>query len=222
MLVDFFSKNNIKGVIFDCDGVLVDSEVLSCGALNVIFEKYFNVDIGTDYSPIVGKALKDSIGYFLKTFSIQVPDTINLDDLYKEKDLAYMNVARNKIKLFPGVLELLDYLIKSNLKFSLASSGTPEKINFNLEQGKISNYFKIVTSAKEVKNGKPHPDLFLLSAKKLSLLPADCAVIEDSVSGIKAAKAAHMVAIAVTNTFDHSTLQDAGADIIVTRLNELI
>lgn len=220
---DFFSKNsNIKGVIFDCDGVLVDSEVLSCGALNVIFKKYFNVDIGRDYSHVTGKSLKDGFKYYIETHHIQVPPSLRISDLYKEKDQAYMTVARNKLKLFPGVLELLEYIKKSNLGVSVASSGTPEKIKFNLEQGRITDYFKIITSANEVENGKPHPDLFLLSAQKLSLQPTECAVIEDSVSGIKAAKAANMIAIGVTNTFDEPTLQKAGADIIVTKLNELI
>lgn len=219
---DFFSQNNIKGVIFDCDGVLVDSEKLSCGALNVIFEKHFQVDIGTDYRPVIGKALKDSIGYFLKTFNIQLPSDFDLLTLYKEKDQAYQNLARNKLQLFSGVIELLEFLRKSQIIIAVASSGSHEKIHFNLEQGKIQQYFEIITSADEVKNGKPSPDLFLYSAKKMKIDPKMCLVIEDSVSGIKAAKDANMIAIGVTNTFEYKDLSEAGADKIVTKVNELV
>ena len=219
---DFFSENNIKGVIFDCDGVLVDSEKLSCGALNVIFEKYFNIDIGTDYSPVIGKSLKDSIGYYLSAFQVKLPNTIKLQTLYREKDAAYQNLARNKLQPFSGVNELLEYLKQSSLEITVASSGSHEKIQFNLEQGKLQKYFSIITSADEVQYGKPNPDLFILSAKKLSLDPTNCLVIEDSVSGIKAAKAANMLAVGVTNTFDRKVLLNAGADKIITRLDELI
>ena len=219
---DFFSENNIKGIIFDCDGVLVDSEKLSCGALNVVFEKYFNIDIGTDYSQIIGKSLKDSLGYYISTFQIKVPNTLDLQTLYQEKDASYQNLARNNLQPFSGVIELLEYLKQSLLQITVASSGTHEKIQFNLEQGKLQKYFSIITSADEVQHGKPNPDLFLLSAKKINLNPSNCLVIEDSVSGIKAAKAANMFTVGVTNTFDSKTLLEAGADKIVVKLDELI
>ncbi len=218
---DYFSQNNINGVIFDCDGVLVDSEKLSCGALNVVFEKYFQVDIGTNYSPVIGKALKDSFAYYLKTFNIQLPKDFDLNELYKEKDLAYQRLARNKLKPFPGVTQLLTFLKQMHITVAVASSGTHEKIKFNLKQGKLQNYFTIITSADEVKNGKPNPDLFLLSAQKMNIDPKNCLVIEDSVLGIKAAKLANMLAIGVTNTFDEKSLADAGADRIVIRVDEL-
>ena len=219
---DFFLENNIKGIIFDCDGVLVDSEKLSCKALNVVFEKHFNIDIGTDYSKVIGKALKDSFAYYFTTFNVDIDSSIDLRILYQEKDTAYQNLAINNLKSFPGVIELLNFLQKTTLKFTVASSGTHEKILFNLEQGRLKKYFSIITSADEVTNGKPQPDLFLLSAKKLNLEPESCLVIEDSISGIKAAKSANMLAIGVTNTFDSKSLQEAGADKIIERLDELL
>lgn len=220
--MDFFTHHNIKGVIFDCDGVLVDSELLSCGAINVIFEKYFNVDIGHDYSSIIGNRLEDTFKFYLEKFDISIPSTINLTDLYKQKDQEYQNLARGKLHLFPGVEELLKNLINRTIKISVASSGTPEKIKFNLHEGGLTKYFTILTSAVEVQNGKPHPDIFLLSAQKMHLKPENCLVVEDAVAGVKAAKAAGMMAVAVPNTFDKQFLIEAGADKIITRLDELI
>lgn len=219
---DFFSQNDIQGIIFDCDGVLVDSEKLSCGALNVIFEKYFQVDIGTDYSPVTGKSVKDGFKYYIETFHIQVPPSLQLSDLYIEKERIYQDSARNSLESFPGVTELLDFLKKPTFSIAVASSGSHEKINFNLTQAKLDSYFSLITSSDEVVHGKPHPDLFLHCAQKIGVDPKHCLVIEDSVSGIKAAKAAKMLAVGVTNTFAEKNLVAAGADKIVTRLDELL
>ena len=219
---DFFSQNDIQGIIFDCDGVLVDSEKLSCGALNVIFEKYFQVDIGTDYSHVTGKSVKDGFKYYIETFHIQVPPSLELSDLYIEKERIYQDSARNSLKSFPGVTELIDFLKKPTFSMAVASSGSHEKINFNLTQAKLDSYFSLITSADEVVHGKPHPDLFLHCAQKIGVDPKHCLVIEDSVSGIKAAKAAKMLAVGVTNTFAEKNLVAAGADKIVTRLDELL
>lgn len=219
---DFFSQNNIKGVIFDCDGVLVDSEKLSCSALNVVFERHFQIDIGSDYSQVLGKSLKDGFKYYIETYNLIIPSSLKLTDLYNEKDRAYQDLARNNLQTFPGVKKLLNFLQNTSYKVAVASSGSLEKINFNLHQGKLEGYFSIISSADEVQHGKPQPDLFLLSAKKMNLNPENCVVIEDSVSGIKAAKAANMMAIGVTNSFDGQILLSAGADRIVTRLDELL
>lgn len=219
---DFFSQNNIQGIIFDCDGVLVDSEKLSCGALNVIFEKYFQVDIGTDYSHVTGKSLKDGFKYYIETHHIQVPPSLDLTELYVEKDRVYQNSAKNNLQSFPGVVDLLNFLKKTTFSIAVASSGSHEKIDFNLTQAKLDSYFSIISSADEVAHGKPHPDLFLLCAQKMGVDPKHCLVIEDSVLGIKAAKAANMLAVGVTNTFAKKSLVTAGADMIVTRLDELL
>ena len=79
--MDFFSENKIHGVIFDCDGVLVDSELMSCSAINIIFEKYFHVDIGTDYTPVIGKKIADGFDYYINKFNVTVPAHINLQEL---------------------------------------------------------------------------------------------------------------------------------------------
>lgn len=221
-MVDFFTKNNIKGIIFDCDGVLVDSEKLSCGALNVVFEKHFNIDIGTDYSNIIGNALADSFFYYFNKFNLELLSNSEMQQLYLEKDLAYQNLARGTIKSFPGVIFLIEEIEKLHLYKAVASSGTHNKINFNLTESNLKKYFSVISSADEVEKGKPHPDLFLLTAQKMFLEPQQCAVIEDSLSGIKGAKAANMYAIGVSNTFDKESLLSVGADIVVSRLDELL
>jgi phosphoglycolate phosphatase len=216
------SKNEIIGVIFDCDGVLVDSEKLSCYALNLVFEKYFNVDIGSDYSNVLGKNLNDSFIYYFNKFNIRLPPPVTFENLYFEKDNEYQNLARDILRPFPGVVELLDFLKKKKIEVCVASSGTLEKIEFNLNQTKLRKYFNIITSSDEVTKGKPDPELFLLSAKKMQIDPNRCLVIEDSLSGIEAAKKANMTVVGVSNTFKTDELLQSGADKVVKRIDELI
>lgn len=219
---DFFTKNSIKGVIFDCDGVLVDSEVLSCNALNVIFEKHFKIDIGNDYSPVIGKSVIDGINYYISKHKISVPASLDITKLGEEKDETFMSLARDTLKSFPGVIILLEYLQTEKISKCVASSGSLEKITFNLQETKLLKYFEIISSSQEVIKGKPNPDLFLLSAKKMNLRPEECVVIEDSVMGIKGAKAAHMMAVGVTTSFKKDDLLLAGADVIITRVDDLL
>lgn len=96
----------------------------------------------------------------------------------------------------------------------LASGSIHRVIDEVLAMQNLRSYFKDITSSEDVSAPKPSPEIFLLSAKRLGVPPEKCCVIEDTVNGIKAALAAGMTAVAITNTFDASSLFDAGADTV--------
>lgn len=207
-----------KGVIFDCDGVLVDSEALSCGAWNILFEKEYHIDIGTDYSHILGKTTKEVVESFFKLHSLEyTPDILPKIAAMKEK--IYQESARGKLKPTPGVKEFITKLIQHNVPIIVASSGILDKIKFNLREAGLSEYFTHIISADDIKNGKPHPEIFLLAAERLKIPIKECIVIEDSVTGVAAGKASGAFTVAITTTFPPEKLLQA--DLVIKKFEEI-
>jgi HAD superfamily hydrolase (TIGR01509 family) len=132
-------------------------------------------------------------------------------DTADEWQAQYFASAAGKLAAFPGLTGLLDVLECRGKKLAVASSGPPAKIRFNLEQARLASRFAVVVSRVEVAQGKPAPDLFLLAAARLELDPARCAVIEDSVYGIEAARRAGMLALGFASSHSEAVLREAGA-----------
>jgi len=178
--------NSISLVIFDCDGVLVDSEILSQRVLLsmlaevgvVVSEDYFLINfLGYNFEHVTAKVFADF--------------AVTLTSEFRQRYRAAL------IEVFASELQKTEHLdrILSQLKVNscVATSGSPEKVKHSLHYTKLEQYFddRVFTSS-EVKNGKPAPDLFLHSAKKMGVEPHNCLVIEDSNAGIRAAQAANM------------------------------
>ena len=120
-------------------------------------------------------------------------------------------MLREHKPLFEGVVPLIHRLAK-RYQLGLASGSIHRVIDEVLKMQNLRVYFQDVTSSEDVSAPKPSPEIFLLSAERLGVSPEKCSVIEDTVNGIKAGKAAGMTVIAITNTFDTATLARAGAD----------
>jgi HAD superfamily hydrolase (TIGR01509 family) len=209
----------IQAVIFDCDGVLVDSEAMSCYALNVVFQNEFGIDIGTNYSNIIGTSLKFSLQYYLNKFQLSTTNIQHLADL---KETAYYEMAKKRLTSFPNCEEFIRLLLQNDYPVTVASSGSLNKIRFSLDAVNLSKYFSIVTSALEVKHGKPAPDLFFLAANKLSVKPSSCLVIEDSINGVRAATNAGMQVAGFPGTFQKDLLINEGAIYVKNGYSDLI
>jgi HAD superfamily hydrolase (TIGR01509 family) len=198
------------GVIFDCDGVLVDSEKLSCGAwLPVLARRGLRVELA-EIETLIGKSDAAVLEYLQRTYQVTLDAAV-----IAEREKEYFDSARGRLRSFAGVREALVELRAREYGVAVASSGRREKILFSLVEAALSPFFDVVCSATEVRHGKPAPDLFLLAARRLGLAPARCAVIEDSIFGIAAAKAAGMQAIGFTSSHGAAVLQRAGADIVI-------
>jgi len=204
----------VKAIIFDCDGVLVDSEPYSCAVWKPVLAKR-GIHIEEDFKLIVGKNSSDAIKFFFDKYSF----TGNIDEIAKEKEEEYYNFAKGKLKPFPGTVEFIEKALELNLAICVASSGTPEKINFNLSESGLKGYFKTIISCEDIKRGKPEPDIFLASAGRLGVKPGNCIVVEDSLYGITAARRASMFCIGLTTSFPPEKLTEA--DMIADTLSEV-
>ncbi|PAQ01971.1 HAD family hydrolase [Mesorhizobium mediterraneum] len=179
-------------VIFDCDGVLVDSETLSVAALlGMITLAGGDVSEELAYEHFLGKSMKSVREILLSDFGIDITDQ-HLTGMRVE----LMRKFREELKPIPGIGQVLARL---GLPCCVASSGTLDRIRYALDvTGLLELLEPHLFSAAMVARGKPAPDLFLHAAAKMGAIPQNCLVIEDSPAGIEAARAAGMRVLAFT------------------------
>ncbi|MEK7211329.1 MAG: HAD-IA family hydrolase, partial [Patescibacteria group bacterium] len=139
--------------------------------------------------------------------------------MFQERHEVICKLFKEKIRLMPGAAELLSRLKAGNIQMALASSSTLSLVQIAVEQLGLGQYLQAIITGDMVEKGKPDPEMFLLAAEKLGVLPASCIVFEDAPSGVAAAHAAGMKAVAVPHaTSPAENLQDA--DLIINHLNE--
>jgi HAD superfamily hydrolase (TIGR01509 family) len=196
----------VLGVIFDCDGVLVDSERMSVGSWLPVLARHGIPAELAQIEPFIGKSDRAVLDHFRRLSGVPLGD-----EVFAERQAEYFRAARGNLRTFPGVVAVLDELRAQSVPMAVASSGRPQKIRFNLEQAGLTEFFDVVVSSVEVERGKPAPDLFLLAASRLGLRPEQCAVVEDSVFGIQAARSAGMLTLGYTSSYPASVLCEAAA-----------
>jgi HAD superfamily hydrolase (TIGR01509 family) len=207
-----------KALILDCDGVIVDSEPLSCGAWNLLFQREYQVEVGTNYDDILGGNTQDSALYYLKKHNLEITEAI-IEELCVLKEQTYLELAKGKLRPNNGVEKILEQARLLGWKIGVASSGIPSKIKFSLEQVGLQNRFDTIVGMREGLQGKPSPDIFLETASRLLTEPEECIVIEDTPKGITAGKRAGMFVIGITTTFSKEILKNA--DLIISSFKEL-
>ena len=183
-----------RTIIFDLDGLLIDSEVISYQLYQDLLGQYgysFTVeDYAQNYS---GKTALGNMAAIIERFQLPITVQEGLDFvLSKEKEYFIKGVT-----LKSGAIELLKYLKKSKYKIVLATSSTKERALFALIQHNIESYFDEMVFGAEVKKGNPNPDIFLKACEKAKMRPEDCFVLEDSEAGIQAAFSAHIPVICI-------------------------
>lgn len=197
-------------VIFDMDGVLVDSEPVIREAAILGLREYGVEALSEDFTPFIGTGEDRFIGGVSEKYG--VPYHTGMKRRVYE---IYLEIVQDKIRVFEGVHELLQMLHKKGIKTALGSSADRIKVDANLKAAKISpGLFNAIISGENVKNKKPAPDIFLRAAEEMGVEPGKCIVVEDAVNGIKAAKAGRMKAIAVASSFSAEELAAAQPDYI--------
>jgi HAD superfamily hydrolase (TIGR01509 family) len=173
-------------VIFDCDGVLVDSEGLSADVLmNMMAEIGLPISDDNFRTDFLGRSFASAAARVLQRFGRPVPE--GFQERYRERLLARMRECLNPME---GVHRVLSAL---RLPSWLATSSSPQRLAVSLEVTGLAPFFEgRCSTASEVSHGKPAPDLFLLAARRMSADPAHCLVLEDSEMGVLAARAAGM------------------------------
>lgn len=206
----------VKAVIFDMDGVLVDTE-----PLQIERQKEFLTYLGT---PLPEKELMKMVGTN-KKMAFQLISKYNHDfknylAYYDAYNFYYMKQPIDYTKLInDGVLDLLKWLKVNDLKIALASSGSKEKITSVLQQNQLNKYFDAVVSGDSFKESKPNPEIYFKVSEKVDVLPGNCLVIEDSNYGIEAAKRAGMYTIAKKEK--RFPFSQEKADIIIESFDEV-
>ncbi|MBA2648675.1 MAG: HAD family phosphatase [Legionella sp.] len=183
--------SKVKLIIFDCDGVLVDSEMIVTNHLvRCLSDHGYHICSEDWIKRFTGKT--DQLIYHEINAEMQKPVITNT--VIKKMQQQIHSLLYKEVRATPGIEEVFTHVQKIGISMCVASSGTIEKINNSLTVTGLNTYFqpKHLFSAQSVKQGKPAPDLFLFAAKQMGFQPQDCLVIEDSVAGIKAASSAGM------------------------------
>lgn len=209
----------IKAVIFDMDGVIIDSEPLHYK----IFMNYTKTKFGftisdEEYDTFIGTTNLHMFSKLKEKYKIE-SDINTLLQEYEEKCVEFLMSEKGE-KPISGVDILVKKLYEENFKLALASSSPKKQIHIVLDMFSLSDYFSQKVSGQEVEKGKPAPDIFLRAAELLGVLPEECLVFEDSRNGVLAAKTAGMKCIAFYNP--NSGKQDLSyADKIIKSFDEV-
>lgn len=188
-------EHNVNAVIFDLDGLLVDSEPLAANAMAVFLASY-----GIEVDPVIqarmlGRRLSEAIAIARDSYAIDAP----LDVLSKQYSEARMAALRGSVQPMPGAGDILRAVRSAGLPVALATSGMRSHADISLTETRLSGLFDVEVTGDDVRRGKPAPDLFLLAAERLGVSPCGIVVLEDSPLGVEAAIAAEMRVIAVQN-----------------------
>jgi HAD superfamily hydrolase (TIGR01509 family) len=196
----------IKGVLLDMDGVLADSEQFICQAAIIMFSEFGLKVQPEDFKPFVGTGENRYIGGVAEKYNLKV----DIEKVKARTYEIYQKIIKGKLKPLPGARDFVDYCRQRGFKIAVATSADTVKMEANLREiGIPASTFNATINGIDVENKKPFPDIYLKSAEKIGLKPEECLVIEDAVSGIKAAKAAGCKCLALTTSFDRSSLHEA-------------
>jgi HAD superfamily hydrolase (TIGR01509 family) len=196
----------IKGVLFDMDGVLADSEQFICKAAIMMFAELGINVLPEDFNPFVGMGENRYISGVADRHGIKI-DIIEAKARTYE---IYEKIVRGKLLPLPGVPDFISECRNKNLKLALATSADRVKMELNLREiGLSTDSFHSIITGQDVENKKPFPDIYIRSAQSIGLEPQECLVVEDAVSGIKAAKSAGCRCLAITSSFNASALHEA-------------
>lgn len=200
------NPERIRAVIFDMDGVLVDSEALiNAAAVTMFREKGLIVQPG-DFLPFVGAGEDRYIGGVAEAYGFP----LDVPSAKKRTYEIYLDLLPARLEVFPGVHALVRECRQAELLLAVASSADLIKVRANLETiGFPIVFWDAVVTGEDVVHKKPAPDIFLFAAAKLGVKPAECVVVEDAVHGVQAAKAAGMRCVAVTTSFPADSLREA-------------
>ena len=199
-------NQEIKGILFDMDGVLVDSEAYIFEAARLMFAEHGVSVKPEDALPFVGTGENRYISGIGESNGFIV-------DIERDKARTYAiyeEVTRGKLRALPGVHSFIESCNARGLKMAVASSADRIKIAINLREiGLSAEAFDAVISGEDAERKKPFPDIYLLAAERIGIKPEDCLVVEDAVSGIAAGKAAGCKCLALTTSFPAEKLQQA-------------
>lgn len=196
-----------KCIIFDCDGVLVDSESISAKIFQeMASELSCNLDFETVLNQITGTSMKENLNFFREIINGDLPASFETD--FRKRSY---KAFKTDLKPVNGIADLLK---KIKVPVGVASSGPVEKIRLNLTTTNLIQFFgDNIFSSYEIQSWKPDPEIYLHAAKRMGFKPKECAVIEDSLPGIQAAKAGGFDVFGFATEKNKTTFEVSGATV---------
>ena len=207
-----------RGVIFDVDGVLVDSyhthfrswQALARETGIRLEEEQFAEGFGQRSQDVIRKQWGDRI------------DDQRVRELDRRKEWLYRQEIARAFPAMDGAAELIRALARDGFRVAVGSSAPPENVDLVLDRLGVRDVLAGIVTGEDVTRGKPDPEVFVIAAQRAGVLPTRCVVVEDAVQGIEAARAAGMRSVGVVSTGRSADdLRDAGADLVVRSLREL-
>jgi len=205
-----------RAVIFDADGVLVDSYRAHFEAWRALGRRLGRDMTEQRFAGTFGMRNEDLMPIL---WGEAVPEA-DIPAWSRWKEATYREILLRDFPAMDGARELIDALRRAGFRLAVGSSGPPENVAVCLKGLRRAGAFAATVDGSEVARGKPEPEVFLKAAAKLGVPPAACAVVEDAVAGVEAAKRAGMVAIGLTGTTTREALA-ARADVVVDSLRDL-
>ena len=206
-----------KAIIFDLDGVVINTEPLHARAKRMAFEHY-GVDVPEDmYAEFRGRADRDMVEGVVEQFG---PPSLEWKKVLARKDELF-NELEHEIELIPGVADFIALARQHFEKLAMVTSATRRNQEYALRRFGLESFFDVVVTANETTRTKPDPEPYLTALSKLAIEPELCLVVEDSTHGIAAANAAGCEVVAITTSFSSDELAKANPRHIVGSYKEL-
>ena len=189
---------NFKGLVFDLDGVLIDTEYFQWRGWVEPLRK-FGIELSKeDYFRYIGKTANIIEGELIKNYQLDIQP----GELYKEKEKILIEWFKHKdLSLMPFAREAIEFFKSLSLKLAICSGAPRDEVHLKLKRKDLTKYFPVVVSRDDVVNGKPFPDMYALAVKKIGLSPGECFAFEDTEYGVRAAKSAGLTCYAIPNEF---------------------
>lgn len=201
-------------VIFDMDGTLVattEADFLAWQQLFALYGKHLSYD---DYYPLLGRKSADVV-----QLGLGLSGKAAEEAMAKKMALFADIVAKKGVETLPAVRTLLEKLQAAGVPMALATSSRKKKMELVMQTASLDQFFTVFVTGEEVDRGKPDPQIFQLAAARLEMPAAKCVVVEDTVSGIRAAKAAGMACVAISSTHERDELTEA--DLLIDHFTSL-
>lgn len=197
----------VKCIIFDCDGVLVDTEKIGNGVLlSMAAEHGFEMKLEDAYRDFNGRNLKECFIHIENAIAKKLPD--NFESEYRERSF---EAFKTQVKPMEGIVEFLN---KLKIPYCVASSGPVDKIRLNLEvAGLLDRFENKIFSSYEINSWKPDPGIFRHAAKEMDFAVKDCIVIEDSKAGVMAGISGGFKVYGFANGYNNEDLEKEGAEL---------
>ncbi|HEX8460017.1 MAG TPA: HAD family phosphatase [Segetibacter sp.] len=208
--------SELKAVLFDLDGTLLDNNEVHHKAWKKYLKDNDKEISDEDFKEnISGRTNQDAVEHIYDKKMSQE----EAEKYYLKKEEIYREMYEPDIKAIAGLEKFLKDLQSHDITMAISTSGIQVNIDFMFEHVKIKEYFKKIVNSNDIENGKPDPEIFLKTAEELGIPPENCIVFEDSLSGVKAGKAAGMKVVALTTTHSEEELNEA--DLVIKDYTEI-